>query len=120
MIGTVARLAGELPDGIDSDQAQNVVLALLALCLVGIFVVAAIMTPPDVMSQTLLAVPAYLLYEPAFWLRAGSPPRPTRSRQIHRPARPRPANRFCRSASWARLCNRAQEALLLAPDELGG
>lgn len=31
--------------------------------LVGIFVVAAIMTPPDVMSQTLLAVPAYLLYE---------------------------------------------------------
>lgn len=31
--------------------------------LVGIFVVAAIMTPPDVLSQTLLAVPAYLLYE---------------------------------------------------------
>lgn len=31
--------------------------------LVGIFVIAAIMTPPDVMSQTLLAVPAYLLYE---------------------------------------------------------
>jgi sec-independent protein translocase protein TatC len=31
--------------------------------LVGIFVAAAIMTPPDVMSQTLLAVPAYLLYE---------------------------------------------------------
>lgn len=31
--------------------------------LVGIFIVAAVMTPPDVMSQTLLAVPAYLLYE---------------------------------------------------------
>ena len=31
--------------------------------LVGIFVVAAVMTPPDVLSQTLLAVPAYLLYE---------------------------------------------------------
>ncbi|PTU31418.1 twin-arginine translocase subunit TatC [Stenotrophobium rhamnosiphilum] len=31
--------------------------------LVGIFVVAAVVTPPDVLSQTLLAVPAYLLYE---------------------------------------------------------
>lgn len=31
--------------------------------LVGVFVVAAVMTPPDVLSQTLLAVPAYLLYE---------------------------------------------------------
>jgi sec-independent protein translocase protein TatC len=31
--------------------------------IVGIFVVAAILTPPDVLSQTLLAVPAYLLYE---------------------------------------------------------
>jgi sec-independent protein translocase protein TatC len=31
--------------------------------LVGVFVVAAILTPPDVMSQTMLAVPSYLLYE---------------------------------------------------------
>lgn len=31
--------------------------------LVGIFVIAAIVTPPDVLSQVLLAVPAYLLYE---------------------------------------------------------
>lgn len=31
--------------------------------LVGVFVVAAILTPPDVLSQTLLAVPSYLLYE---------------------------------------------------------
>ncbi len=31
--------------------------------LVGIFVVAAVLTPPDVMSQTMLAVPSYLLYE---------------------------------------------------------
>lgn len=31
--------------------------------IVGIFVVAAIVTPPDVLSQVLLAVPAYLLYE---------------------------------------------------------
>lgn len=31
--------------------------------LVGIFVVAAVVTPPDVLSQILLAVPAYMLYE---------------------------------------------------------
>jgi len=31
--------------------------------LVGCFVVGAILTPPDVVSQTLLAVPMYLLYE---------------------------------------------------------
>jgi sec-independent protein translocase protein TatC len=31
--------------------------------IVGIFVVAAVLTPPDVLSQILLAVPAYLLYE---------------------------------------------------------
>ncbi|MGH8506433.1 MAG: twin-arginine translocase subunit TatC [Stenotrophobium sp.] len=30
---------------------------------VGIFVIAAIFSPPDVLSQILLAVPAYLLYE---------------------------------------------------------
>lgn len=31
--------------------------------LVGCFVVAAVLTPPDVLSQTLLAVPMYTLYE---------------------------------------------------------
>jgi sec-independent protein translocase protein TatC len=31
--------------------------------LVGVFFFAAILTPPDVLSQTLLAVPTYLLYE---------------------------------------------------------
>jgi len=31
--------------------------------LIGCFVVGAILTPPDVISQTLLAVPMYLLYE---------------------------------------------------------
>lgn len=31
--------------------------------LVGAFVVAAVLTPPDIFSQILLAVPAYLLYE---------------------------------------------------------
>lgn len=31
--------------------------------LVGVFVAAAILTPPDVLSQLMLAIPAYLLYE---------------------------------------------------------
>ncbi|WP_039756681.1 twin-arginine translocase subunit TatC, partial [Chromobacterium haemolyticum] len=31
--------------------------------IVGAFVVAAVVTPPDVLSQTLLAVPLWLLYE---------------------------------------------------------
>ena len=31
--------------------------------IVGSFVVAAVLTPPDVLSQTMLAVPMYLLYE---------------------------------------------------------
>ena len=43
--------------------------------LVGCFVVAAVITPPDVISQFLLAVPTYLLYElgiiAAVWLTPG-------------------------------------------------
>ena len=35
--------------------------------IVGAFVVAAIITPPDVISQTLLAVPLILLYEAGIW-----------------------------------------------------
>ena len=31
--------------------------------LIGIFVVAALLTPPDAVSQTIMAVPMYLLYE---------------------------------------------------------
>jgi sec-independent protein translocase protein TatC len=31
--------------------------------IIGIFVVAAILTPPDPISQTLMAVPMWLLYE---------------------------------------------------------
>jgi sec-independent protein translocase protein TatC len=31
--------------------------------LIGIFVVAAILTPPDALSQCIMAVPMYLLYE---------------------------------------------------------
>lgn len=44
--------------------------------LVGAFVVAAVLTPPDVVSQVMLAVPIYLLYElgilAAGWLVPGS------------------------------------------------
>lgn len=35
--------------------------------IVGVFVVAAILTPPDPISQTLLAVPLILLYEISIW-----------------------------------------------------
>ncbi|MFO1426807.1 MAG: twin-arginine translocase subunit TatC, partial [Steroidobacteraceae bacterium] len=31
--------------------------------LIGIFIIAAILTPPDAVSQTIMAVPMYLLYE---------------------------------------------------------
>lgn len=54
MIGTVARVAGELPEGIDSDQAQTIVLALLAVCVVGLFVV--IRTVQKVTTRLILAV----------------------------------------------------------------
>ena len=44
--------------------------------LVGVFVVAAVLTPPDVVSQILMAIPTYLLYElgivAARWLVPGS------------------------------------------------
>ncbi|WP_091742775.1 twin-arginine translocase subunit TatC [Phenylobacterium immobile] len=35
--------------------------------IVGVFVVAAVLTPPDPISQTLLAVPLILLYEVSIW-----------------------------------------------------
>ena len=31
--------------------------------LIGIFVIAAFLTPPDALSQSIMAVPMYLLYE---------------------------------------------------------
>lgn len=43
--------------------------------LVGVFVIAMFLTPPDVISQTLLAIPVYLLFEAglvmAYWLVPG-------------------------------------------------
>lgn len=39
MIGTFARLHGTLPDSIDSGNAQTIVLGLMALCVVGAFLV---------------------------------------------------------------------------------
>ena len=38
--------------------------------IVGIFLVAAILTPPDVVSQIMLAVPLLLLYEIGIWISA--------------------------------------------------
>lgn len=37
--------------------------AVRGYVLIGIFVIAAILTPPDAISQTIMAVPMYLLYE---------------------------------------------------------
>ena len=34
----------------------------------GAFVIAAIFTPPDVLSQTLLALPLVILYQAGIWL----------------------------------------------------
>ena len=35
---------------------------------VGIFVIAAVVTPPDVISQLMLAIPMCLLYEGCIWV----------------------------------------------------
>ena len=39
MIGTVASLQGRVPESIDSANAQQIVLGLMALCVVGAFLV---------------------------------------------------------------------------------
>ena len=39
--------------------------------IVGVFVLASVVTPPDPISQTLLAIPIVLLYEISIWLVAG-------------------------------------------------
>lgn len=46
--------------------------------IVGIFILAAILTPPDVVSQLLMACPMLLLYEASIWVAAafGRKPRP--------------------------------------------
>jgi sec-independent protein translocase protein TatC len=36
--------------------------------IVGAFIIAAIVTPPDVLSQLLLAIPLVLLYQVGIWL----------------------------------------------------
>ena len=48
--------------------------------IVGAFVVAAVVTPPDVLSQFMLAVPMCLLYEAGLFLPASSAHGPSRSR----------------------------------------
>ena len=35
--------------------------------IVGIFIIAAVLTPPDIFSQIALAVPLLLLYESSIW-----------------------------------------------------
>ena len=50
----VARLAGEVPDSIDSENAQRIVLALLAVCLIGMYLV--IRTVQKATTRLILAV----------------------------------------------------------------
>ncbi len=40
--------------------------------IVAVFVVAAVLTPPDVISQLALALPTLLLYEASIWLVAAA------------------------------------------------
>lgn len=42
--------------------------------IVGAFVVGMLLTPPDVLSQTLLAIPICLLFELGLWLGRLTPP----------------------------------------------
>jgi sec-independent protein translocase protein TatC len=42
--------------------------AIRRYVIVGAFIVGAIMTPPDVVSQFMLAIPLWLLYEAGIWV----------------------------------------------------
>jgi sec-independent protein translocase protein TatC len=44
--------------------------------ILGIFVIAAFLTPPDAVSQSFMAVPMYLLYEAGHRVRAPDPEKP--------------------------------------------
>jgi sec-independent protein translocase protein TatC len=35
---------------------------------VGAFIIGALLTPPDVVSQTLLSIPMWLLFEAGLWI----------------------------------------------------
>lgn len=54
--------------------------------IVGAFVIAAIITPPDVISQTLLAIPLILLYEAGIWFGRFFTPRSEQDGDIQPPA----------------------------------
>ena len=63
MIATLGQLAGQELEGLDSDQAQTVLLGLLALCIVGLFVVIRTVqkaTTRFVLAGLLVAVGAAL------------------------------------------------------------
>ena len=54
--------------------------------IVGAFVIAAVITPPDVISQTLLAIPLILLYEAGIWFGRFFTPRSEQDGDIQPPA----------------------------------
>jgi hypothetical protein len=66
--------------------------------IVGIFIVAAIITPPDVVSQLLLAIPMVLLYEVGI-VAARMLARPERARMTRNPLVP--AGFWRRYAAWS-------------------
>jgi sec-independent protein translocase protein TatC len=43
--------------------AAEKLAAMRGYVLIGIFIVAAFLTPPDAISQSIMAIPMYLLYE---------------------------------------------------------
>lgn len=55
--------------------------------IVGAFVIAAVITPPDVISQTLLAIPLILLYEAGIWLGRFFTAAPKREDNVQPPAK---------------------------------
>jgi len=59
---------------------------------VGAFVVAAVLTPPDVLSQFMLAIPLVLLYELGIWLAGFVKARSTAPEDADAPVAPVPAN----------------------------
>jgi len=52
-----------LDGGFRAESSTSNTPLFFALAIVGIFIVAAIITPPDALSQGMLAVPMMILYE---------------------------------------------------------
>ena len=66
--------------------------------IVGAFVIAAVLTPPDVLSQLSLAMPLLVLYEGSIWsVRLVEKKQAAKERRRTRPTLRRPASRRSRA-----------------------